>query len=293
MTSTTTKGHQFPGADRIKQLYQCLEDASDIAAEWIPLFCVEARIDFNDVRTGFRETVSLSKALEIYSENAEMLWTDDMIRDVNLLKASSSVPDGIRLGALPDFVNANFLTRMENQFVQYLLRSFETKIYRNFDLNVYSLSGESRPDFCRRCLDLFAVTKRRELDQLLEIFNRKLEQVKQKYIGMTDSGELEKARSESWNRDVFSRCAEQMAELFNSAELRLKLLPYPPQISSNMQELEERLLALEWEARQAITRLADSFEERANAIDEYILHPNLKDIHFVRSCILWMPKGIV
>lgn len=293
MSSTTAKGHLFPGADRIKQLYQRLEGPSGSAAEWIPLFCVEARIDFNDVRTGFRETVSLSKALEIYSDNAEMLWTDDMIRDVDLLKASSSAPEGVRLSALPDFVNANFLTRMENQFVQYLLRSFGTKIYRNFDLNVYSLSGESRSDFCRRCLDLFAGQKRRELDQRHEVFNRKLEQVKQKYIGVTDSGELEKAKSESRNRDVFSRCSEQMAELFNSAELRLKRLPYPPRISSSMQELEERLLGLEWEARQAITRLADFFEEKANAIDEYILHPNLKDIHFVRSCILWMPKGIV
>jgi hypothetical protein len=293
MTSLATNGHPSHVADRIKQLYQRLEDSSGSAAEWVPLFCVEARVDFNDVRTGFRETVSLSKALEIYSDNAELLWTDDMIRDVDLLKASSSAPEGVRLSALPDFVNANFLTRMENQFVQYLLRSFETKIYRNFDLNVYSLSGESRSDFCKRCRDLFAGAKRRELDQSHEVFNRKLEQVKQKYIGVTDSGELEKARSESRNRDVFSRCSEQMTELFNSAELRLKPLPYPPRISSNMQELEERLLALEWEARQAITRLADFFEEKANAIDEYILHPNLKDIHFVRSCILWAPKGII
>jgi hypothetical protein len=292
MSSTTTKGHESSVIDRIKQLYQRLEDSRCSAAEWIPLFCVEARIDFNDVRTGFRETVSLSKALEIYSDNAEMLWTDDMIRDVDLVKAIASAPEGIRLSALPDFVNANFLTRMENQFVQYLLRSFETKIFRNFDLNIYSLSGESRLDFCKRCLDLFTGMKRRELDQQHEVFNRKLEQVKQKYIGVTDSGELEKARSESRNRDVFSRCSEQMAELFNSAELRLKPLPSPPPISSSMQELEERLLALEWEAHQAITRLADSFEERACAIDEYILHPNLKDIHFVRSCIFWMPQRI-
>ena len=292
MSSTTTKGHQSSVADRIKQLYQHLEDSRCSAAEWIPLFCVEARIDFNDVRTGFRETVSLSKALEIYSDNAEMLWTDDMIRDVDLVKAIASAPEGIRLSALPDFVNANFLTRMENQFVQYLLRSFGMNIYRNFDLNLYSLSGESRPDFCRRCQDLFAGQKRRELDQQHEVFNRKLEQLKQKYIGVTDSGELEKAKSESRNRNIFSRCSEQMTELFNSAELRLKPLPYPPRISSSMQEFEERLLALEWEARQTITRIADHFEDKANATDEYILHPNLKDIHFVRSCIFWMPQRI-
>jgi hypothetical protein len=292
MTSTTAKSHPGHASERVKQMYQHPEDSRSTASEWMPLFCVEARIDFNDVRTGFRETVSLSKALEIYSDHAEMLWTDDMIRDVELPKASTLAPDGVRFSTLPEFVNANFLTRMENQFVQYLLRSFQTRIYRNFGLNIYSLSGESREDFCRRCLDLFAGAKQMELDQLHEVFNRKLEQVKQKYMGATDSSELEKAKSESRNRDVFSRCSEQIADLFNSAELRLNLLPRPPQISSSMRELEERLSALEWEAHQAITRLSDSYEERAKAIDEYILHPNLKDIHFVRSCILWMPKGI-
>jgi hypothetical protein len=42
-----------------------------------------------------------------------------------------------------------------------------------------------------------------------------------------------------------------------------------------------------------ISKLSDSFNEKASAVDEYILHPNLKDIHLVRSCILWMPKGKV
>ena len=74
-------------------------------------------------------------------------------------------------------------------------------------------------------------------------------------------------------------------------ELRVKPTAGPAQFSPGMQELDERLLSLELEALQATSRLADSYDEKACAVDEYILHPNLKDIHFVKSCILWMATG--
>ena len=56
-----------------------------------------------------------------------------------------------------------------------------------------------------------------------------------------------------------------------------------------MRELEEQLFSLELEAQYEIHKLLSSYGEKAQTIDEYIIHPNLKDIHFVRSCILWMP----
>ncbi len=292
MHPVNPRAQQNHAAERIKQLY-LIPDQFNTGSDWIPFFCVEARIDFNDVRTGFRETVSLCKALEIYSDNADLLWTDDMIRNIDLSRTSTSVPEGVRLGILPHFVNPNFLAQMENQFVQYLLRSYAARIFRNFDLNVYSLSGESRADFCWRCLELFEGSKRSELDKLHEVFNRMLEQAKQKYLGRVESGALEPSKSESRNRDIFTRYSDQMTELFSSSGLRLRPMPNLPPQDSAVPELEERLTALEWEARQEISRLTDSFNEKASAIDEYILHPNLKDIHFVRSCILWMPKDMV
>jgi hypothetical protein len=233
----------------------------------------------------------LTKALEIYSDKADLLWTDDMIRDVDLAKTSPSIPDGIRLGVMPEFVDANFLTQMENQFVRYLLRSFATKIYRNFNLNLYSLSGESRDEFCKRCIELFDGPKRQELDGLHDVFSRKLEQTKCKYLSSTETGELEQAKSESRNKDAYSRCAERISEMFYMTELRVKPAASPAQYSQGMHELDERLVSLELEALQAISRLVDSYDEKACAVDEYILHPNLKDIHFVKSCILWMATG--
>jgi hypothetical protein len=292
MHPVSPRTQQNHATDRIKQLYISVDDAGG-HKEWTPFFCIEARIDFNDVRTGFRETVSLCKALEIYSDKADLLWTDDMVCDIDLRKTGSSIPEGVHLGVLPDFVDPNFLARMENQFTHYLLRSYEARIYRNFDLNVYSISGESRSEFCRRCLELFDGSRRYELDRLHDVFNRKLEQVKQKYIARTESGELEHAKAEARNRDIFSHFSDQMAQLFNSAEFKLYPVASPPPHTADILELEERLMGLAWEAHQEISKLSEAFKQKAGATDEYILHPNLKDIHFVRSCILWMPKGMI
>jgi len=243
------------------------------------------------VRTGFRKTVSLSKALEIYSDRAELLWTDDMIRAVDLAQTSFSAPDGVQIEVLPDFVDANFVTRMENQFVQYLLRSCEARVYRNYDLNLYSCSGESRSDFLKRCVELFEGPKRQELDGLQEVFTRKLEQIRQKYIGLPDTGGLEQARADSSNKDAVMRCSDRISELFYSAAPVTDPAVPPSRYLSGIQELDEQLLSLQKEARQAISVLCSRYDQKAQAIDEYIIHPNLKDIHFVRSCILWIPRG--
>jgi hypothetical protein len=272
---------------KVKQLFLATEGLENQDIEYFPYFYVEARIDFNDIRTGLRETFSLNKALEIYSDNADLLWVDDMVRDVDPQKTISFVPDTVHLSILPEYVDAHFISRMEAQFTQYLLRSFATRLYRNSDLNVYSFSGESRAEFASRCLELVEGPKRKELDRLLDVFNRRIEQLREKYWPENDSGGLELAKAESQRKNLFSCYSERIAELFLRAE-RLKPGAIPD--SSGMQDLEERLLALEAEAQQAIAKLRDAYEEKARSLDEYILHPNLKDIHFARSCILWMPK---
>jgi hypothetical protein len=276
-------------ADKITKLFWAAENPLD--SEYFPFLYVEARIDFNDVRTGFRETVSLKKTLELLNDT-ELIWADDMIQNVDPAKFGMSAPDGICMKALPDFVDEPFISKMEIQFAQYLMRRFEAKVYRNSTLNIYSSPGELLNQFTNRCLELLDGPMRQEFQSLHEVFNRKLCQIKQKYLGYEDdSGELAAVQEDSRNRDVISRISEHLAELFLSAELSLRPVAGPFRNLRGAQELEDRLLSLELEAQQVIAKLWDSYAEKARAIDEYVLHPNLKDIHLVRSCIVWMPKN--
>jgi hypothetical protein len=277
-------------SDKINMLFWSAEIPSP-GSEFYPFFYAEARIDFNDVRTGFRETVSLKKALELLSDEA-LVWADDMIRDVDPDKIGVVAPDGIRLQVLPDFVDEQFISGMETKLIQYLMSRFEARVYRNSALNIYSFPGELLNQFSSRCFELFDGPMRQELASLHEVYNRKLAQIKQKYLGYEDdSGEFEAAKLDSRKRDAVSRISDRIAELFLRAELSLRPVAGPFRNLQGAQELEERLLSLELESQQVIAKLWDSYAERARAIDEYLLHPNLKDIHLVRSCILWMPKN--
>jgi hypothetical protein len=276
--------------DKVKFLYLEVDNPEASGTEYFPYFYAEAKIDFNDVRTGLRETYGLSRALEIYSRTADLLWVDDMVQDIDPQKTLSAAPDAVRLAGLPDFVDAGFISRMETQFTQYLMRSFAATVYRNPILNIYSLSGESRSDFAARCLELFDEPMRTEVDRLQDVLKRRLEQIKEKYLVGAEPVGLEQAKADSRNKDLFSHYSERIAGLFMRRESQPPPAVEPFQPAPGMQELEERLRALEYEARQGIERLKDSYEEKARSLDEYLLHPNLKDIHFVRSCILWMPK---
>jgi hypothetical protein len=267
--------------DKVKHLF--LANPIRSGLEYSPFFYAEARIDFNDVRTGLRETFSLSKALEIYSNDAQLLWADDMIHDVDPKQLNSSAPEFAQLRNLPDFVDVDFIKRMETQFIQYLLRSFETRVYRNFALNIYSFSNESLGEFTSRCTELLESSRRHDLDSLHEVCTRKLEQLKQKYLRGDESAQSPQ------NHHLFSRASERIAGLFMFAEMGGDSVLEPLGKSGALGELHERLLTLESETRKTIAKLRDSYGEKALAIDEYILHANLKDIHFVRSGILWMP----
>lgn len=279
-------------SERIKHLFLEADGIQKPQTEYSPYYYAEVRIDFNDVRTGYRSTVSLNKAIELRFITPDLLWVEDMIREIDPLKAKPSAPDNAILQSLPEFVNMSFMAQTETQFIHYLLRSYKLKIFRNFDLGIYSDPGESQADFVARCSDLLDEPKRRELDALHDVVDRKLEQIKQKYMKTNVPDSLEVAKAESQDKNLFFGYSDRISGLFMNpgigAEAPKKMLHVP----GNNPDLEDRLECLEVEVEQAIAGIRDSYARKTQSIDEYILHPNLKDIHFVRCCILWIPARI-
>jgi hypothetical protein len=81
--------------------------------------------------------------------------------------------------------------------------------------------------------------------------------------------------------------------VFINTGLTLVPKPFPREsvpASQGGADLAERLAATEAEARQAIEKILNSYREKALSTDEYIIHPNYRDIHLVRTSILWMPE---
>jgi hypothetical protein len=128
-----------------------------------------------------------------------------------------------------------------------------------------------------------------ELDALYEVFARRLEQIRQKYLNTNSSDNLDLAKAESQDRNLYLNYSDRIADSFFQPEISLTVSSSKYSLSENHRDMEEYLASLELEARLAIAKILDSYKQKAQSVDEYILHPNLKDIHFVRCCILWIP----
>lgn len=274
---------------RVKHLFLAAEQTPQ---PYVPKLYFEAKLDLADVRSGYRDTASVNEALELHSlEGGDTVWTRDMARPVDPSKVVSSPPEGAILAKLPAFVDPAYLGRMETLFLSFVMRYHAVSVFRNFELQIYSGPGEALGDFHNRCLYLLGEAFRRELDALHETFVRRLEQVRErsKPVG-TSFFEAEKLESLLASR--MHEVSEKIADLFLKTELTPDgpLPGRPPQPLGGL-ELDSRLTDVENEARHAIGALLARHQDKLRMIDEYSLHPSFKDIHLVRSAILWVPEA--
>jgi hypothetical protein len=282
--------------DKIKHLTLKVPRSAEVE-EYVPRLYFEARIDLSDVRSGFRDTYSLNKALEIHPMEGDVMWTPDMAVAVDTSLVELGLPPGEKSRELPDYVDAAQLSRLETLFLAYLMRYFEVRVFRNFALNVYSGPGESLEDFKLRCLDILGEAFRRDLDALHEVLVRKLEQLREKDLresaGLSSTLDFDIAKIDSQVKSRMHEVSESITNLFLNTELSLNSNQDAPSYPSRTTEFDQRLSLLETETRHEIQRLTGVYHDRLQNIDEYLVHPNLKDIHLVRTCILWMPAEAV
>lgn len=277
--------------ENAKNLFRVPENPTEGERVFEPFMLLEARIDFNDVRTGFRERYTTSRVVTIPEGGEEPVWDENGLPRLSPEELEKDPPENAVFKNLPEHADASLITWIELRFIQYLLRTFSARIYRNYYLGIYSLSGESQADFIIRCIELIQGPMHREFDSMLEIFERKLERLQQKYLHEDHAEDFDRIERDSGHRELFNFVSERIAALFLRTEFSIQRLQRPTGPVSHVHEFEERLHALHFEAQESVTKILDFYEEKVKSVDEYILHPTLKDLYLVRSFILWMPPG--
>ncbi|NWG12357.1 MAG: hypothetical protein HXY20_02345 [Acidobacteria bacterium] len=265
-----------------------LQACSGPTAEYAPRFYLEAKIDIADVRSGFRESLSVNRALDIVPLEEDALWTEDMVHDVSPEMMADMPPPGAKVLPLPAFVNREHIRRVERQFLSYLLRHFEIRIYRNPALNLYSAAGESRGDFEARCLESLEGSFRQDLDGLREVFERRVEKIKEGSLRAERWTDPEPDKLTTQVRNRIHQASERIVDLFLRAELRQNP-PAHARPGNLGDDLDDRLAWIELEASEAVRRLMEEYLGRAGDLDEYVVRPSLKDVHVGAVTILWVP----
>jgi len=256
-----------------------------------PFYYFEAKVDIDDVRSGFHQTQSVSSAVAIAPGGADSLWTADMEIPVDVDFIQTELPEGARQGPLPPFVSEQWLDRAEVQFASHLMRHMRARFFRNYALQAYSIGGENYREFADRCLEMLHELFSREMDGLREVYSRRLELIRERHTGELVSEEFSSAGAALRKREFLRVVSEALDGLFLNSEIHggpsaadERVRRQPPS------DLEEKLAALAVDARRDVAGLIQRYREKAESIDEYAVHPALKDIHVVRSGILWMPR---
>ncbi len=277
-------------AGKTKHLFWRCE--SSTPKEYVPRLYFEAKIDYSDVRSGFHWTCGVSNEMDLTPFEGDLVWTSDMVHSVNPECVQAAPPEGLCLGALPGYVDEDFLSQAETKYLSYLLRHSEARVYRNFSLNNYSNPGETLDDFSARCLDALNDQFRSDLDDLREVINRRLERVEEKFLGREPPRNFEVVRHTIQARVKLHAATERIAELFLGTELTMAgEVPPPEPPDPTLPDLDDILKSLEVDVNREIQRLQSVYRDKVKNIDEYIIRPNLKDLHLVRTCILWRPPG--
>jgi hypothetical protein len=294
MNVIKTEQHWMRRLKDIESLYLRPEDPNITASEYYACVYIEASVDFNDIRTGYKGATKLARALKIHEGGTVSGWSEEIIQDANIDRINEIPPHAAQLHPPPEFLNAEFINIVKNRYIEYLTRSWKKILYRNSELDIYSSAGESREEFAVRCRELFLGRMCEELNKLRVIFNRMQEQLKEKYLGIvvTELPGSAPLTPEAKNRGIYSRYVERIDALFMRAASSAVNASSDLLRMDKNSELEERLIALTAEACRKIALLRENYEKKVELIDEYILRPNLKNIRCERSCILWMPREV-
>ncbi|MBI4483481.1 MAG: hypothetical protein HY652_11405 [Acidobacteria bacterium] len=246
-----------------------------------PRVLFEAEHNLYDLRSGYREVFTGLYALELIPGLDEALWTPDMVDRL----ASGAVvqgPEGAPQFRIPRLLEEeSYLERMETKFLKYLVRHGGVEILSNVALNVFSRFNERREDFGERCTGTAKYALRKELDRAWDLFERKLEQVKERGLRHPELFE---------DRSDLHRIIERIANLFLDDDLESALpVSGPQRYPTGRNETEFHLAYLEEEARRQVQDLKRQYYEKARAIESYRIHLRLAEIEIVKRGLLWTP----
>lgn len=283
--------HPGTVSNRWKAYYFRPPEGAGSGADYYPHYFFEAKIDIDDIRSGYHETRSISRALEVRPCHADEFWTADMLASVDLSGVQAEAPAGVALHPLPSYVTEEMLDQAERQFVLYLMRHEKARFYRNYALKMYSAAGESAWDFSNRCLEILNDGFHADLNSPREAINRRLELLRERFFAQMRTDEIDASHWALRQRDCLNAVTERIDAMFLDAGIfSTTRISEVACSGETLTDLEEKLIALQREALREVESLIASYRERACNIDEYVVHPGLRDVHMVRTGMLWMPR---
>ncbi|GAB4220031.1 MAG: hypothetical protein Kow001_00030 [Acidobacteriota bacterium] len=242
----------------------------------------DVRLDYLDVRSGARGRASLTLAAPPLVD-PELEWTEDLVETAPEAELVEIVPPG----------PASWPGGSEDQMRRFLLRCFRLGIWRNSALGVYSVPGETREDFLRRCIELLSDEQDKALQDIRQVYLRRILELEQRA--------LDSLEHPLWEGEQVDRRAVDIRDAFSEIrEIFSRYLQTPPgadlavpDVSGWGEKLDvecrERMEKLWMDLLPILNRIRGRLLWRAGQIEPYTMSLNHSSIDIQPRGFLWPP----
>jgi len=243
----------------------------------------EVRLDFHDVRSGLAGSDAALYTAPVLVD-PELDWTADMVATVKW-------PDFQELEPAPEVPWPEWA---DGQIIRHFLKHHRIVLLRNSESGLYSMLGESRDDFLRRCLDFLSTAQAQSLMQLRDLFLRRFLEAETRYFGRLGedelAGETGVAR-EVELRDVFSGIRDRFSACFSQAQRGPLSREEFSWVGPRDVEVRERLESLRDEFVSQFNLFYEQLYAKAAQAEEYEVALSHSDIEVMSHAYLWTPTS--
>ncbi len=242
----------------------------------------DVRLDYLDVRSGARGRASQVLAAPPLVDS-ELEWTEDLVETVPEAELVEIAPPG----------PACWPGGSEDQMRRFLLRCFRLGIWRNGALGVYSVPGESREDFQRRCIELLADEQDAALQDIRQVYLRRILELEQRA--------LDSLEHPLWEGEQVDRRAADIRNAFSEIrEIFSQYLLTPPGADLELPDVagwgekldvesRERMEKLWMDLLPVLNRIRGRLLWRAGQIEPYTMSLSHSSIDIQPHGFLWPP----
>ncbi|MBN2431843.1 MAG: hypothetical protein JXQ27_10220 [Acidobacteria bacterium] len=251
--------------------------------------------DKYDVRSGTKHSDELCLAVPIEAQGFEITCTPEDIIPVQPDWLHPLPQKTLKLDLWNGSLQLELFHFLEESLLDFVCRHYRIRIFRNFELGLFSRYNEPRDMFEDRCLDRSEELFHRHLPEIKARYDRQLEQFKNKYLSgyhHVSGGEYparDDARDQLYTYFLYIR--EQITHLFSrmsylSDSFAAKTAAAPPRGHELLEDLER----LRSKARDDIRNLAAEFRPVVKSVEEYTISLAQGELILDQITLLWKPE---
>ncbi|MBI3939474.1 MAG: hypothetical protein HY315_01445 [Acidobacteria bacterium] len=253
-----------------------------------PWLFFDVKFDIRDVRSSTSETREGNFQAEMIPLDDDLIWTPDMVteRPGDFLERNAEpivAPEDLNVDGMGD--------RLQDKFLEYLLRYHRIVIYRNTFYDLYASPAEPFEDFLTRCRDCASQDLAQDFRALSDRYLRRLLQIEDSLERASEEfrTSLEKPTEETLETNrIFLELREEISTLCLEGESsQRKIHPLSFEMIPETGGTREKLQALRKELHFDLLRLRQDHSQRAESIEPFPLTLTLNQIDIVGTAILW------